>query len=241
MFLRRLTIAHKKPDWFTVAVEILIVVLGVFSALQVNNWNTARSDRAEARIFLELLEQDIAQILDRTDRALETHALSLAATARLIQGIQGEKFDEETLLQDTVAATNLAAPPGTSATFTQRVLSGRLTRIHNQQLRRSLSEYDSFIRFVASQYDVFSGPVTQTRHTLMQASMLNATGRVKNINELGQLNAVDRQMLINNPLMITALQTAYGVHENIHAFISRIRAQLLTIQTQIRAEQESKA
>jgi hypothetical protein len=39
MILRRLSDAFRKQDWFTVAVEILIVVLGVFLGLQVNNWN----------------------------------------------------------------------------------------------------------------------------------------------------------------------------------------------------------
>jgi hypothetical protein len=239
MILQRISDAFRRQDWFTVTVETLIVVLGVFLGLQINNWNTGRSDRAVARIILELLEQDITQIVVRTVRALETHELSLAATARLIHGIQGEKFDEETRLQDLVAVTNFAAPPGTPATFTQLVSSGRLKLIHNQELRRSLTEYDAFIRFVQSQYGVFMGPVTQTRQTLMQAATLNATGLVKSIDELGQLKAVDSEMLFNNPQMMTALQTTYDVHENVHAFLSRIRAQLVEIQTQSIAEQET--
>ncbi|MFT5774992.1 MAG: hypothetical protein ACI9NG_000943 [Hyphomonas sp.] len=31
----------RKQDWFTVAVETLIVVFGVFIGLQVGNWNDA--------------------------------------------------------------------------------------------------------------------------------------------------------------------------------------------------------
>ncbi|MFT6046554.1 MAG: hypothetical protein ACI9WC_002261 [Arenicella sp.] len=239
MILRRLTLAFRKQDWFTVAVEILIVVLGVFIALQVNNWNTARSDRAEALIILELLEQDVAQVLDRTDRAIRVHTVSLAATARVIHGIRGENFDEETLLQDILDATNISTPPGTLATFTQLVSSSRLKLIHSQDLRRSLTEYDALIRFIHSQYGVFTGPRTQALHTLTQASTLQASGLAKNYNDIGQLDAVDRQMLNNNPQMMTALQTAYGVHENIHAVLSRTRNQVVAIQGQIRAEQEN--
>ena len=47
MILRRITEAFRRQDWFTVAIETLIVVLGVFLGLQVNNWNEARA--AEAR------------------------------------------------------------------------------------------------------------------------------------------------------------------------------------------------
>jgi hypothetical protein len=44
MILRRLTTAFRKQDWFTVVVETLIVVFGVFMGLQVNNWNAARAE-----------------------------------------------------------------------------------------------------------------------------------------------------------------------------------------------------
>ena len=47
MILRRLTDSFRKQDWFTVAVETLIVVLGVFLGLQVNNWNAARVMRTD--------------------------------------------------------------------------------------------------------------------------------------------------------------------------------------------------
>ena len=46
MILRRLTNAFRKQDWFTVFIETLIVVLGVFIGLQVNNWNESRQQHA---------------------------------------------------------------------------------------------------------------------------------------------------------------------------------------------------
>ena len=45
MILQRLATAIRKQDWFTVIIETLIVVFGVFIGLQVNNWNEARKDR----------------------------------------------------------------------------------------------------------------------------------------------------------------------------------------------------
>lgn len=117
MILRRLSTAFRKQDWVTVFVETLIVIFGVFIALQVNNWNTARGDQADARVVLERLEQDFVQILDRSDRSLENHATSLASAGRLIRDIRNGEFDEETLLQDMTDATALSTPPGTSANF----------------------------------------------------------------------------------------------------------------------------
>lgn len=64
MILRRLTTALRKQDWFTVVIETLIVVFGVFIGLQVNNWNEARKDRMEAEISRERLIADLQADLD---------------------------------------------------------------------------------------------------------------------------------------------------------------------------------
>ena len=45
MILRRLTDALRKQDWFTVVIETLIVVLGVFLGIQLGNWNEARAEQ----------------------------------------------------------------------------------------------------------------------------------------------------------------------------------------------------
>ncbi|MEJ2114363.1 MAG: DUF6090 family protein [Flavobacteriaceae bacterium] len=39
--------------------EIMLVVLGILIALQVNNWNQDRIARREADIFLDRLKQDL--------------------------------------------------------------------------------------------------------------------------------------------------------------------------------------
>jgi len=58
MILRRLATAFRKQDWFTVAVETLIVVLGVFLGIQLGNWNQARAAQArETGLLIELREE----------------------------------------------------------------------------------------------------------------------------------------------------------------------------------------
>lgn len=51
MILRRLGAAIRSQDWFTVAIEFVIVVAGVLFALQVDNWNEARTDRERAQAY----------------------------------------------------------------------------------------------------------------------------------------------------------------------------------------------
>lgn len=59
MIFRRISSAIRRQDWFTVLIEIGIVVIGLLIGLQINNWNEARADRAKEAAFLERLAIDV--------------------------------------------------------------------------------------------------------------------------------------------------------------------------------------
>lgn len=67
MILARLTRAFRKQDWFTVVVETLIVVFGVFIGLQVNNWNAERQTRIGEIRYLERLREDVAASIEQNE------------------------------------------------------------------------------------------------------------------------------------------------------------------------------
>ncbi len=89
MILRRLAEAFRRQDWFTVAVETLIVVLGVFLGLQVNNWNAARADHDKERIFLSSLATDIRGDIAEIDEINRVSILRLSAMLHLIEEASG--------------------------------------------------------------------------------------------------------------------------------------------------------
>lgn len=47
MILRKLADSIQKQDWFTVLVEIFIVVVGIFIGLQVDDWHGQQRGAAE--------------------------------------------------------------------------------------------------------------------------------------------------------------------------------------------------
>ena len=59
--LGRLAEAVRRQDWFTVLVEIAIVVLGVVIGFQVTAWGQARSDRAKEQTYLRQLAADLLE------------------------------------------------------------------------------------------------------------------------------------------------------------------------------------
>ena len=61
MILRRIATAFKRQDWAMVLIEFVLVIAGVLVALQANNSNEARKDRALERIYLARLHSDLEQ------------------------------------------------------------------------------------------------------------------------------------------------------------------------------------
>lgn len=101
-----------------------------------------------------------------------------------------------------------------------------------------MTEYDAYLNFVHGIYPAFERPLTEARHTLMQASTLQVRNSpTADWDQLEMRDDVDRDMLMNNPEMMTSLQTAYAVQDNVHALLDQIREKILDILEQILAEQ----
>ncbi len=60
MILRRVITHFRKQEWTAIAIDFVIVVLGVFVGIQVSNWNAARELRASERNHLAQLREEIA-------------------------------------------------------------------------------------------------------------------------------------------------------------------------------------
>ena len=59
MLSRRFATALKRQDWVTVFIEFALVLVGVLSALQLNNWNAERANKRGAISALERLQSEV--------------------------------------------------------------------------------------------------------------------------------------------------------------------------------------
>lgn len=60
----------RAQNWFAIAIDFVIVVLGVFIGIQVSNWNEVRVDKREYQQALQRYQQELEanlEILDTTD------------------------------------------------------------------------------------------------------------------------------------------------------------------------------
>lgn len=60
MILRRIASALRRQDEFAVAIEFVIVVVGIFVGLEVSNWNEERKLAAQERSYLVQMREEAA-------------------------------------------------------------------------------------------------------------------------------------------------------------------------------------
>ena len=83
MIVRRIREHVAHYNWFAVAIDLAIVVAGVFLGMQVNNWNQARLDRLQAHEYREMLIGD-----------LQTNLQNLAMRKRYYQWVRREAIED---------------------------------------------------------------------------------------------------------------------------------------------------
>ena len=84
MLLRRITEHVKAQNWTAIALDFLIVVVGVFVGLQVNNWNAARADRDLANRYVAQLADDVRSDIADMENGIKTSEWRYAALSTLL-------------------------------------------------------------------------------------------------------------------------------------------------------------
>lgn len=150
--LHRIAEHLHKQNWTAVAIDFVIVVLGVFIGLQVSNWNEALAERHLAGHILERLGKDFEDAVANADDALQKHQRNLDGLQLVIESI-----DRGTLPDDEVekfreglryAYIHINAI-GRSATYTEILSSGQLGLIEDDELRKALISFDNTVQEAA--------------------------------------------------------------------------------------------
>ena len=122
--------------------EIILVVIGILIALQVNNWNEDRKNRAQEKFILERLSIDLNSDLD-----LLSYQIDKASSF-----LEQYKFCTEVLLDETQTTREIFIENLSSiltilyfdqnrTTFSNIVSSGQMEYLQNQILADSIIKY----------------------------------------------------------------------------------------------------
>lgn len=147
MILRRLADAFRKQDWFTVVIETMIVIFGVFIGIQVANWNAARVDEGRARAYLERISLDLdADLAALADRQRFWREVSRYGDMGLRYAQMGSADDTShwALLLAYFQASQVAEFITAQATYDELRSAGDLELISDLDIRNALARYYNF-------------------------------------------------------------------------------------------------
>jgi hypothetical protein len=142
MLIRRIREHVAAHDWFAVAVDLAIVIAGVFLGLQVSNWNQARIDADRAREYrarlLDELEVNRLQYRQQLAYYQKVRSHSLAALNRLRDPDSRRGLE---LLVDTYQATQLDIWPAKRFIYDEMVAAGMVGSIGNPRAQQLASDF----------------------------------------------------------------------------------------------------
>ncbi len=143
MILRRVIAHFKNQEWTAIAIDFLIVVLGVFIGVQVNGWWAGQSDAQRERAYLAALEGDFDEIIVELEGDSAEYARIAAAMSLLLEQSRKKAPDAsvETLNAAAKMLIRMEGTPIASGTYENLTGSGDLSIVRNQEIRNMLSAF----------------------------------------------------------------------------------------------------
>ncbi len=159
MILRRIADAFRTQDWFTVLVETLIVVLGVYLGLQVNTWNDARIERKQEREFLVNLHEDFVEGIAGQTRDLQFLAQQLSDQAAILKALNSCALvpEQSEAFQRGVNTLGFINPPRLfRRTIDEMAAAGKNNLIQNNFIKEKLAKIVGMVEWRSAGFDQIS-------------------------------------------------------------------------------------
>ena len=157
----RLIMENKTFKYFKYALgEIILVVIGILIALQVNNWNEHRKEKINASNYINRIEEDLVRCTARSESLLAQHKKILkSVTDTQILLERGTNLTVEE--KNTVDFAFLWFPRTTyqlpsMLTYEEMKESGDLHLIKDVEMRNDLAEFYNYLEQVNSVYEKLS-------------------------------------------------------------------------------------
>lgn len=143
MILRRLANAIRRQDWFTVLIEIMIVVIGVVLALQVQQWAQAHEERKTEAAYLSRLYEEVLN-LEATRAPIiqfrENVFAGATSAAPALLGLEERALTKEECFGIGYASI-LSNPTSDLAILNELQATGRLYLVQEETLKSSIRSY----------------------------------------------------------------------------------------------------
>jgi hypothetical protein len=140
--IRRFREHAAKQNWLSVAIDFVIVALGVFMGIQASNWNQARLDRVKGSEYRGRLADEL-KATETAMRGLESYADAAGASGRAALAVLDDPkaHADGKFLVDAYQASQIVPRGARHATYDEIIASGHLEEVGPPALRTQISNY----------------------------------------------------------------------------------------------------
>jgi hypothetical protein len=148
MLLRRVMEHVREQNWSAIAIDFVIVVVGVFIGIQVSNWNDARATDRQAALFTANLGADLREEAWRYQYIIEYNIDVLAAAETAVNALAGTApLSDEPLLVSAYRATQYKSLTQRRATYDELISTGTIGLIRDNELRETAMRVYALLTF----------------------------------------------------------------------------------------------
>jgi len=136
----------KTTKYFKYAIgEIILVVIGILIALQVNNWNIERLNKIEEQSYLKAIKTDLTKDVLQLKEEVSNIDIQLTTLEQTRKGLAS---DSTTINQNIAFTTSLVTTftfVPENATIDDLKSSGKLNLLTNKKVKDTLLSYYNFV------------------------------------------------------------------------------------------------
>ena len=144
MILRRVIAHVRKQEWTAIAIDLVIVVLGVFIGLQVQAFAVERDRQKSERDYLTRLHGEVEQLLEtraRYDRSRTKFSVDLLGAVKVLNDAEGTTPLSLEQCDAVAGSAHTTVPPAELPTVAELLSTGRLDHLSSATVRTAILTY----------------------------------------------------------------------------------------------------
>lgn len=248
MLLRRVTEHVKSQNWIAVALDFIIVVVGVFIGIQVANWNEARVDRETGEAYLLLVADEIERQSESYSGSVEgaEYILARLATVMAVTKAPEKAAEIHEEVFEAIYRSRFRSyfePP--ASVYNGLETSGNIALIQEaellQRVRAHYARVERWNEVFAGVFDSYRNYANAVTSNLtveeLEKWLDRSSGEGLASVEFSEEEAVAiAQRLANDPAVIRALPGIHGYHQGTLAIAKPMVQQAADLANDIRRE-----
>lgn len=195
--------------------EIILVVIGILIALQINNWNEERLALNQEKVVIQNLNTEFRENLRDLDSVNDILLHTIGATQKIFNRIQGEPIQEYTDI-DSLLQLAIESPSWKPSEFVLNDLqnSGGLSKLNNKKLKLQLFKWSRFFK----ELQETMAQLEQTNINLI--GFIRENGSLRNIDiQSKAFDYAPSQLKIDNTFLLQNLQFENYIDDKLYVLI----------------------